>query len=311
MQTEKPDFPIIDAHIHFMSYKTQKKLIDVWSGGNKALITQDKKRRNLHAKRQNNPPWEYPDLPGDKFALKWLAELDKNNINRAVFLCLMPYADDFKQFIAAGKGRFFGFTSVDPLSAEQVKKLAGYMKENGFCGLKFSPALQHFNVYDERVYPVYELAQARGWPIIFHMGLTLSYFADIRYINPLDLQPVARDFPHLKIIVPHFGAGYLRETLFLAYHCANVYFDSSSSNIWTKYMPYEVTLRQVFEKFLDAVGAKRIIFGTDSSYFPRGYRNRILDKQLDILDKLNLTQEELKNILGGNILRLLGSKDFL
>jgi predicted TIM-barrel fold metal-dependent hydrolase len=299
------DFPIIDAHVHFLSQKTQAATAKLWSRGNPKLIEEDKKRRNQHAARLHNPPWEFADLSGRELAGKWLAELDKNNINQAVFLCLAPDAPDFEEFIRVGGKRFFGFTTVDPLDTEAVNQLEGRMQKAGFCGLKLFPALQRFKACDAKAYPLYELAEQRGWPIIFHMGLTLAYFADIRYTNPLNLQPVARDFPRLNIIVPHFGTGYLQESLFLAYHCSNVYFDSSSSNIWLDYLPYPLTLKEVFEKFISLIGHERIIFGTDSSYFPRGYRSQILNDQLGILQKLPLKADQLKNILGGNILRLL------
>jgi hypothetical protein len=308
MHLRELDFPIVDGHIHFLTQRTQEAAVKLWSRGNPLLVEEDKKRRNRHAARQHNPPWEFPDLSGTELAFRWEAELDKNGISQAVFLCLVPDAADFREFVRHDRRRFYGFTSVDPLDSQAVTRLEGRMQAAGFVGLKLFPALQRFQVCDTRAYPLYELAEAKGWPIIFHMGLTLAYFADVRYTNPLDLQPVARDFPRLNIIVPHFGTGYLQEALFLAYHCTNVYFDTSSSNIWLNYLPYTLTLKDVFEKFISVVGTERIIFGTDSSYFPRGYRSRILNSQLEILDQLALPEEQLKNILGGNILRLLHQK---
>ncbi len=305
MKPDELDFPIVDAHIHFMTKKTHAESIRLWSRGNQALIEDDIRRRNQHVARQNNPAWGFPDISGVESADMWLSELDKNGISRAVFLCLAPEFPDYEDFIDHGKERFLGFTSVNPLDSAAVSRLDAYMQKSGFVGLKLFPPLQRFYVYDEKAYPLYELAESRGWPIIFHMGLTLSSFADMRYANPLDLQPVARDFSKLNIIVPHFGTGYFQEALFLAYQSPNVYFDTSSSNVWLKYLPYELTLKEVFQKFLSVAGYERIIFGTDSSYFPRGYRTKILHEQLEILETLNLPEEQLKDILGGNILRLL------
>lgn len=299
------NIPIVDAHIHFMNQNTQTEAVKLWSRGNQAQIEEDTRRRNQHAARQDNPPWEFSDLSGVELAAKWQAELDKNKISKAVFLCLVPESPDFEEFISQGKERFLGFTSVDPLDSAAVSRLGERMQKSGFLGLKLFPALQRFYAHDEKAYPLYELAESKGWPIIFHMGLVLSYFADIRYTNPLDLQPVARDFPKLNIIVPHFGTGYIQEALFLAYQCANVHFDTSSSNVWLNYLPYPLTLRQVFQRFLLAAGAERIIFGTDSSYFPRGYRRKILHSQLEVLESLDLSEKQLEDILGGNILRLL------
>jgi len=60
--------------------------------------------------------------------------------------------------------------------------------------------------------------------------LVLGSPFDMRFSNPLDLHGLALRYPGVKFIVPHFGAGYLRETLMLADLCPNVYLDTSSSN---------------------------------------------------------------------------------
>ena len=51
--------------------------------------------------------------------------------------------------------------------------------------------------------------------------------------------------------------------------CPNIYLDTSSSNGWTRYTP-GLTLLDVFKTALAAVGPSRLVFGTDSSFFPRG-----------------------------------------
>jgi predicted TIM-barrel fold metal-dependent hydrolase len=161
---------------------------------------------------------------------------------------------------------------------------------------------------------VYAEAQRLGAPVLFHFGLLQSAIgaalklpsqADARYSNPMDLQRAARDFPEVNFIVPHFGAGYFRETLLLAAHCPNVYIDTSSANGWLRYMPYPMDLKLVFQRTLEAVGPERIIFGTDSSWFPRGFRCDILQEQLGILEALGVAKADVQRIMGGNLARLL------
>ena len=43
------------------------------------------------------------------------------------------------------------------------------------------------------------------------LGLPRPY--DLNYANPLDVIPAANRHPGLTFCVPHFGAGFLRETL--------------------------------------------------------------------------------------------------
>jgi len=57
-----------------------------------------------------------------------------------------------------------------------------------------------------------------------------------------------------------------------------------------KYMPYPLDLKMVFEQTLRAIGPDRVIFGTDSSHFPRGFRNDILSAQLEILEALQISK---------------------
>ncbi len=117
--------------------------------------------------------------------------------------------------------------------------------------------------------------------------------------NPLDLIPVALDHPDLPILIPHFGAGFLRETLMAADLCPNILLDTSSSNGWIRYFP-SLTLDQVFERAFRVAGAARILFGSDSSYFPRGWNSQIFEAQKDCLERLQVSEADQEKIIGGN-----------
>ena len=68
-----------------------------------------------------------------------------------------------------------------------------------------------------------------------------------------------------------------------------------------KYQGYPLTLKDVFKYALDAVGPERIVFGTDSSYFPRGYRSDVLMDQKNALDELAVSIDDQAKIFGGNL----------
>jgi len=121
----------------------------------------------------------------------------------------------------------------------------------------------------------------------------------MRYSNPLDLHPVALHFPLVRFVIPHFGAGLLREALMLADLCPNVFFDTSSSNRW---MIYEgVDLASVFRRSIDVLGITRLLFGSDSSFFPRGWHPSILDQQSKALYELGLDAQQASQILCTNL----------
>jgi hypothetical protein len=127
----------------------------------------------------------------------------------------------------------------------------------------------------------------------------------MRYSNPLDLHGPALRFPRLPFIVPHFGAGYFREAMMLADLCPNVYLDTSSSNSWMRYE--ELDLPTVFRRALAVVGPERLLFGTDSSFFPRGWNQHIFEQQAHVLHSLDLTLADARLIFSENLENLFGS----
>jgi predicted TIM-barrel fold metal-dependent hydrolase len=84
--------------------------------------------------------------------------------------------------------------------------------------------------------------------------------------------------------------------------------DTSGTNNWRLYVPGEPSLEQVFRDALRTFGPKRILFGTDSTFFS-GYRKQIVDEQVAILDSLSLSAEDRDLILAGNARRIFGIKD--
>jgi predicted TIM-barrel fold metal-dependent hydrolase len=124
----------------------------------------------------------------------------------------------------------------------------------------------------------------------------------MRFSNPLELHSTALHYPGLKFVLPHFGGGYLREALMLADLCPNVYLDTSSSNSWMRYEGLD--LKTVFRRALDVVSARRLLFGTDSSYFPRGWNYPIFEAQTRAMIDLGLSVSDARLIIEENLPRL-------
>ncbi|HOH13063.1 MAG TPA: amidohydrolase family protein [Thermotogota bacterium] len=116
-------------------------------------------------------------------------------------------------------------------------------------------------------------------------------------INPLILHDVAKAFPRIPFIIPHFGCGYLFETLNLCWACPNVSIDTSGSNQWMRWMPYEMSLEMLFRKYRETIGPDRILFGSDSSSFPRGFVRRYLDDQIRAMVYVGFTEAEVDRVL--------------
>ena len=109
--------------------------------------------------------------------------------------------------------------------------------------------------------------------------------------------------PSVPVIIPHFGAGLFREALMAAGAASNILLDTSSSNSWVKLYP-NLTLADVFARALDVVGPSRLLFGTDSSFFPRGWQKPVYFEQRAVLAELGVDSAAQDAIFGGNFSRL-------
>jgi predicted TIM-barrel fold metal-dependent hydrolase len=171
--------------------------------------------------------------------------------------------------------------------------------------------MHRYSLHDPRVEPFYELAaQHKGVNIFVHCGvltvgirkkLGLPSLFDMRFANPIDLHPIAMHHPQVRFIIPHFGAGYFREALMLADLCSNVYLDTSSSNSWMRYYAPGITLEDVFRRALDVLGPTRLLFGSDSSHFPRGWHAAVFEEQVRALAAIGADSAAARRIFGENL----------
>ncbi len=79
----------------------------------------------------------------------------------------------------------------------------------GFRGVKLYPVNRCYRLSDPACRPFFEAANELKANMIIHYGVTVDPTGDLRYADPLDLSPVARDFPGLTFTIAHFGAGWL------------------------------------------------------------------------------------------------------
>ncbi len=296
---------IIDSHIHLVTSGTHKAKLRRLSGLDPRLAEAYRRRWNdsLASRREQTP--EADPVHVQIVAKRWEAALDAAGIERGVFFTSPDYHDDLLTFISLNPERFVGYTTFDPTDRANAELLRRQVDEHGVRGLKLYPMAQGFRVDDEACDEVYDVCEAKGIPVIIHFGISIDATHDLRYGNPLDLSGPALRYPSVNWIIPHFGAGFFRETLMVAVQRHNVYIDTSSSNNWVTWDPCRLTVSDLFGRTVDAVGSDRLLFGTDSSFFPRGYRTNILNDQLAICDDLGLSPEQIDSIFCGNIRRIL------
>ena len=257
--------------------------------------------------------WDDPGTP-DALADRWVRELDANLVQRAAFIASVPGDEaSVAAAVARHPSRVVGFFMLDPSAADAADRARRALTEQGLRGLCLFPAMHHVPLHDDRTLSVVDAAATSPGAVVFvHCGvlsvgvrrkLGLPSRFDLRLGDPLAVSKLARAFPSLPFIIPHFGAGLLRETLMAADACPNVHVDTSSSNNWVRYTP-GLTLADVFKTALAVLGPSRLLFGTDSSFFPRGWQRGIYEQQKTTLDTIGTSAADAALIFGGNFERL-------
>ena len=297
---------ICDAHVHFFS-----------PGFFGALAAQ---RQVAVADALRHLGWEDPESV-EALADRWVAELDRHGVSRAAVIASVPGDEDsVVAAVTRHPTRLVGYFMVDPTRDDaESRVLAGLSR--GAVGVCLFPAMHRYALTDERVARVCQVAagfagrqvappgRREGAVLFVHCGvlsvgvrkkLGLPSAFDMRFGNPLDLHALALRHPTLPIVIPHFGAGLFREALMLADVCPNVYLDTSSSNAWIRYTP-GLTLEQVFATALDVVGASRLLFGTDSSFFPRGWVRDVYERQQAALEAIGAGHKLAAEIAAGQL----------
>lgn len=306
MNTVFGEARVMDAHAHFFSYPFFMQFVEA--------LRQELPGDDPYGGLARRLGWELPTPDHVALGRRWVQEMDKHGLERMVLIASMP--GDEESLLAAARafpGRILGYFMLDPTKPDAAQRtqraLAG-----GLRGVCLFPAMHRFHVWEERCYPVFEAAAAAGAVVFTHFGilkmgirdkLGLPSKFDMRYSNPIDLHRVAKDFPTTTFVMPHFGCGFLREAMIVGDQCANVCVDTSSSNAWMNTMPDPPDLTQVFRAALRVFGSERILFGTDSTFLPRGWRRDIFDAQVRVLKSLEVPVQQSRLILGENLARVL------
>jgi predicted TIM-barrel fold metal-dependent hydrolase len=305
--------PIIDFHAHFPV--ARDPYLDDWEATYTARFGAEKLDRLRADARWYQEQWwrayAFPspevDVPPPKVqAQRWANEVKRYGLEKIVFVT-GGGNDALAEVVGMYPDRFIGFAHHDPFAPDAAGELHRAVTKLGLRGYKILAPSLRGRVDDPALDPVWRTAEKLGLPVLIHFGVLGGGGGIAQHINinPLVLHDVAKGFPDIPFIVPHFGCGYPRELLHLAWACRNVYVDTSGNNEWTRWMPYPLTLADLFRKFVETLGPERIVFGSDSEWFPRGFAVRYLEEQWQICHQIGLRDTDLQLIFHDNAARLL------
>ncbi len=295
-------YEVLDFHAHFVVPGARGRM----PTGNPEELTYAQRQYAWMLEAWDFPPPEEEVPEPARNLERWIREMNNKNVAGIVFVT-GPGSAFMGEAQKAYPDRVFAFSHVSPDDPEAAQKLHEDLDVHGLKGFKtFGPRFEH--ALDDRQYwPLWEMLAERHLPVLIHYGVLGGGGGTVFHpsMSPLTIAPVARAFPELPIVVPHFGAGYWGDLLQLAWAYENVFVDTSGSNQWIRWMPYPLTLGDLLRKAYETMGPDRIIFGTDSQYFPRGFVERYLQDLVREAAYAGIPRAELHRILYGNAWKLL------
>lgn len=144
-------------------------------------------------------------------------------------------------------GRILGYVSLWPSDPETVANAATRWLDCGFIGFKFHDT-NGFSYADDAYRPAYEAANRRRMPMLFHTWGQEAEFGSLREI--------ARAYPETSILLGHAGCENIDAYVELARSAPNIYLELCLSR----------TPRGRIERFVQDVGADRVVWGTDALF---------------------------------------------
>jgi uncharacterized protein len=276
----------IDMHVH----------LEVSSSGHDGLGSALRAGANAYFRRE-------ADLPSAAETAAYYRERSMAAVLFAVdaerTTGVAPVSNDEVLAVArANADVFIPFVSVDPGRGDVAIVEAGRLIGAGARGFKLHPALQAFVPSDRLAYPLYEVIEASGLPVIFHTGhsgigagMRGGGGIRLKYGNPMDLDDVAADFPDLTIVLAHPSFPWQDEALSVALHKPNVYIDLSG---WLpRHFPPSLV------RYANTLLADKMMFGSD-------YPLISPDRWLADFADLEIRDEIRPRILKETAARLLG-----
>jgi uncharacterized protein len=305
--------PIIDFHLHFPV--NHEFYMDGWNQRFIARFGAEKLAENHRRQEELEKRWrtaylippEEEEIPSVEIQVqRWISEAKKYRLEKCVFQT-GGGNDQLSKIIKMAPDVFVGFAHHDPFIEGAPEELVRAVEILGLKGYKILAPVVERRLDDPVLDPLWKTAEKYKLPVLIHFGIQGGGggIGNAVNMNPLVIHDVAKGFPDISFIIPHFGCGYTRELLQLAWACPNVYVDTTGTNDWIRWMPYPITIPNLFRMFVETVGPERIIFGTDSNSFPRGFAYANFVVQWQACMDIGLKSTELQSIFHDNAARLI------
>jgi predicted TIM-barrel fold metal-dependent hydrolase len=245
---------------------------------------------------------QWSDTRADAALDRLIEAMDGNGIDKALIMgdkaLIMGLegivSNEYLGEVVAANPRLTGFAWVeDPKRPEAVRELETAVLDHGLSGLKLHPGLHSFAPSQPEVVPLIRRAAELGVPVLIHCypWPPGHYESNL----PHHIDSLMKVVPEVTVIVGHMGQVNYHDMLVLARH-PGVVVETS----WGLTLMAELNGIEYAAKFLRRMGVENAVYGSDW-FGPNGE----MERQLGLIERLDLTRAEKDLILGKNISRAL------
>ncbi|HEU5331775.1 MAG TPA: amidohydrolase family protein [Actinocrinis sp.] len=239
--------PLIDVHLHAARLPTLKLAWQQWAQrfGDSGVLD------------------EVYDAEGTVDPARFDAYLAREGVDIALVLSeYSPKAtgiqpvEDMLPLTAYSPARIKFIANVNPHLHYPIEEELQRQLDLGAAACKLHPVHAGFAVNDRELYPVYELCQSAGVPLVVHCGTSTFPGSSNKYADPVFLTDVLRDFRGLNVALAHGGRGW--------WYDAAAFLALSNERVWIELSGLPPSrLREYYARHDWNRLTRRMIFGTD------------------------------------------------
>ncbi len=194
--------------------------------------------------------------------------------------------------------RVTGMATVFP-GENNAEKILQEAFDSGLKGLKLHAHVQCFDMNGDHMNRLYECCQANNKPIVMHIGRepkSTAYNCDpYQLCSAEKLEHILKDFPNIKICVPHLGFDETQAYRKMIEKYDNLWLDTTM--VITDYFPMK-------EKTdLGDYRSDRVMYGSDFPNIPYAW-----DRELKELKMADISYDTLRDIANKNAIKFFNIK---
>ncbi len=161
------------------------------------------------------------------------------------------------EYVGKHPEKLIGFASVDPQDPDAVEQLDDAIQRLKLRGLKMGPIYQNVAPTDSRFRRIMKRCEELRVPVLIHQGTTFCANVSLEISQPILLQPLALEFPKLRMVIAHMGHPWIDETMVLIRKNRNFFADISA----LYYRPWQFYNALISAKEYGVLD--RLLFGSD------------------------------------------------